>query len=96
MSDDKEATSSDVSLHCRVLDGEFLEDSDDEEIFEPKYLVPRRVQRSIPPLGNQRGVRQYTGAKKIEKYNTSTGEVVAVYESQSKVRRISLAHVKHS
>ena len=73
----------------REMDGEFGENSDSEDVFVPKFVIPRKQFFLPPPVRRQASSSAIKppggGIRKVEKYDLATGEVLAVYDSQSKV-----------
>ena len=93
-------------LLCREMDGMFGDDSDNEDVFMPNFVIPRKqnIHVRLPPTAGNRsagGVDRAGasrsprtsggggggGVRKVEKYDLHTGEVLEVYDNQSKVSR---------
>jgi len=76
-----------ITLLSREMDGGVAEDSDGEDIFVPQFVIPRKQsmmqsqpRRRAPPQPRAGG----GGPRKVEKYDLSTGNVIALYDNQSK------------
>jgi hypothetical protein len=76
------------------MDGDFGDASDNEDVFVPQFVIPRKQIMAESASMNRRPLSQSQsprppggggGPKKVEKYDLSTGVVLAVYDNQSKV-----------